>query len=101
MLGKFAQTDKKDDKSRDVCKQIAAFQCIKYDRYFLLPFGAAFFGEWIVSTVVVLGRFFASLTGINSPVFASLPIFLSLDISITPLITARKLNNFCTTYKRR
>ena len=42
MLGKFAQTDKKDDKSRDVCKQIAAFQCIKYDRlfFFLKPLDA-------------------------------------------------------------
>lgn len=33
-----------------------------------------FFGTLIVSTVVVLGRRFASFTGMNSPVLASRPI---------------------------
>ncbi|WP_277657340.1 hypothetical protein [Seleniivibrio woodruffii] len=38
----------------------------------------------IVSTVVVVGRLIASFTGINWPVFASLPIFVLEGIFNAP-----------------
>ena len=61
-------------------ENLAALSYLK--AYFLLVGFVGFLGFGKVSTTVVFGRRFASLTGMNSPVLASLPILRSLAMDI-------------------